>query len=436
MSFAFVLFTGPEGYILLEWKKCLFFVAATLIWLLVLACGICFGCGKSFAHSSDNIRDFLLLAFIAVCVVSTLRSSGPLILPQSDGRYNSLLIYCLYALVILGVAHVGNAEKPLLYAFAIAYSICCLIAIMQLLGYNPLELFPNHLNYYAPFVQEMAPFLGTVGNIDLFSALHCLGIPMSAAYLILGRSKSRALFLIPLSLGLVCMLRIQVASGMLALLSTAILFSAVLPPLLNRRYGWFSNINERGRFLVGAVPAAVLLIGMAAVLRAYPFSSGTLSELHQLMNGQVLDEFGSSRIAIWKNTMQIIRKYPVWGVGAGELGNVLTVQFSRYSQSLGFLVEQGVDDAHNEYLHHMASFGILGFLPLFLLQLRTAFLFFETRAFRRTECIILACGYFCYMVQAFFNIGSCITTPLICIVWGMLLNSFQGSETADARIFS
>lgn len=373
----------------------------------------------------------MLLAFMAVCLISTLLSSRPRILPKADGRHNVLLTYCLYALVVLASAHFGDAEKSLLYAFAAAYSICCMIAVIQLLGYNPLGLFPNHLNYYDPFVREIAPFLGTVGNIDLLSALHCLGIPMSAAYLVLGRGKSRALFLIPLSLGLVCMFWVRVASGILALLSTAMLFSVFLPSLLNRRYGCFSNISERRRFFAGAVPMALLLAGVLTALRFYPFSSGTPYELHQLLNGKISDEFGSGRIAIWKDVMRVIRQHPVLGTGPGVLGDRLTVHFSRYSQALGYVVENGVDDAHNEYLHHLASFGILGTLPLFLLQLRTAFLYIKTGAYRRTDCVVLSSGCFCCMVQAFFNISSCITTPLICIVWGLLLGAVQSGINQD-----
>lgn len=428
MSFVFVLFTGPEGYILLEWKKCVFFVAATVIWLFALLCGTLFGRGEHSFRRNCKTEDVLLLAFMAVCVISTLLSPRPLFLPKADGRHNVLLTYCLYALVVLASAHCGNAEKSLLCAFAAAYSICCLIAVIQLLGYNPLELFPNHLNYYDPFVQEMAPFLGTVGNIDLLSALHCLAIPMSAAYLTLGRGKGRALFLVPLSLGLACMFWVRVASGILAVLSTAVLFSVFLPSVLNQRYGWFSNVDERRRILFGAVPAAVLLIGVLTALRLYPFSGGTLYELHQLINGQVSDEFGSGRIAIWKDVLRIIRRHPVLGTGPGVLGDVLAVHFSRYSQALGYLVEQGVDDAHNEYLHHLASFGISGALPLFLLQLRTGFLYIKTGAYRHVDCVVLSSGCFCCMVQAFFNIGSCITTPLICIVWGLLLGAVRSRE--------
>ena len=425
MSFVFVLFTGPEGYILLEWKKCLFFTAATAAWLVSLLCGALSGRGERSFVRKFTIEDILLLAFMAACVISTLLSPGPLFLPKAGGQCNALLTYCLYALVILAAARCGSTEKSLLYTFAAAYSICCLLAVIQLLGYNPLELFPNHLNYYEPFVQEMAPFLGTVGNIDLFSALHCLAIPMSAAYLALGRGRSRALFLIPLSLGLVCMFWVRVASGILAVLLTAMLFSVFLPSALNKRYGCFSSLGERRRLLLGAAPAAAALVGILAALRFYPFSSGTLYELHQLINGQVSDEFGSRRIAIWKDVVRVIGQHPVWGTGPGALGDVLTVRFSRYSQALGALVENGVDDAHNEYLHHLASFGLLGTLPLFLLQLRTAFLFLRTGAYRHTECVVLAGGCFCYMVQAFFNIGSCITTPLICIVWGLLLGAVR-----------
>ena len=425
MASLFPLFTGPEGYILLEWKKCLFFVFSTGIWLLALTGGIVCGRGKDLVRPGRNTQELLLIWFVAACALSTLLSPWAMYLPASGGRYNTLLTYFLYALVMFGVSRFGRAKQYLLYVFLAAYSICCLIALIQLLGGNPLDLFPNHLNYYDPFVREMAPFLGTLGNIDLFSALHCLALPMSVVWLVMGHQKNRALGLIPLALGLLCVLWVQVASGILALVVSACLFLAFLPALLYQRYGYFAKTGKRNRLLLGVIPVLGLLAAMLIVLKAYPFSGGTLSELHQILNGQISDTFGSSRIAIWKNTLQVISAHPLLGVGPGALGNVLTVHFSRYSDVLGCLVETGVNDAHNEYLHYLASFGILGFLPLFLLQLRTAILFLRVKAYRYNECLVLGAGCFCYMVQAFFNIGTCITTPMICIVWGLLLGSIQ-----------
>lgn len=425
MASLFLLFTGPEGYILLEWKKCLFFVLSTGIWLLVLMGGIICSHGKVLTRPGHKSQELLLIWFMMACALSTLLSPWAIYLPASGGQYNTLLTYCLYALVMFGVARFGRANQYLLYVFLAAYSICCLIALIQLLGCNPLDLFPNHLNYYDPFVQETAPFLGTMGNIDLFSALHCLAIPMSVVWLVMGHKKTRGIGLIPLVLGFLCVLWAHVASGILALTVSACLFLAFLPTLLYQRYGYFSKTGKRNRLLLGVIPVLGLLAAMLIVLKAYPFSSGTLSELHQILNGQISDTFGSGRIAIWKNTLQVISAHPLLGVGPGALGNVLTVHFSRYSEILGYLVEAGVNDAHNEYLHHLASFGALGFLPLFLLQLQTAILFLRVKAYRYNECLVLGAGCFCYMVQAFFNIGTCITTPMICIVWGLLLGCIQ-----------
>lgn len=425
MASVFLLFTGPEGYILLEWKKCLFFFISTGTWLFILTVGIVHSRGKALVRPGYKTQELLLLWFMTACTLSTLLSPWAMVLPAPGGQYNTLLTYCLYALVILGAARFGRAKQYLLYIFLAAYSICCLIALIQLLGYNPLNLFPNHLNYYDPFVQETEPFLGTTGNIDLFSALHCLALPMSVVWLVMGNKRSRGLGLIPLALGLLCVFRVRVASGILALVIWAGLFLAILPALLYQRYGYFSQTGGRNRLLLGVIPVLVLFAGGLIVLKTYPFSGGTLSELHQILNGQISDTFGTSRIAIWKNTLQVISEHPLLGVGPGVLGNVLTVHFSRYSEVLGYLLEAGVDDAHNEYLHHLACFGVLGFFPLFLLQIHTAILFFRDKAYRHNECLVLGAGCFCYMAQAFFNISTCIMTPMICIAWGLLLGCIR-----------
>jgi O-antigen ligase len=322
---------------------------------------------------------------------------------------------------LLGVSRYGSAKDKYLYAFGVSYTLCCLIVLVQLLGYNPLGLYPNNLNYYDPFVQETGKFLGTVGNIDLHSALSCLAIPMMCAICVCGSSRRRFLLLIPASLGLASVAASGVASGVLALAVTAVVFvpiSVIFLHCRNKGMQAATVVSERS-FRRRVVTVAFLAVA-AALLAIYfwPGEGDTMSELRSLLHGEISDSYGSRRILIWKNVLNVIKDHPIFGVGSDSLESVLDVRFTRYSEVLGETITAAVDNAHNEYLQLLASFGLFGFLPLMAAQAVTWV--HILRYWRISRLITLICpGLLCYLVQAFFNIGLCITTPLFCIFWAL-----------------
>ena len=420
MVTAFPLFTGLDGYIRLNEKKFVFFAVCTVCWALFL----CFqtalrlaGRGRLFIRPAA----WLMLSFMGACVISTILSPEASVLSISTGRCDGLLTYLLYGCIFLGVSRFGTEKESYIYAFGASYTICSLIVLAQLYGYNPLSLYPNGLTYYEPFVQETGRFLGTVGNIDLFSALSCLAIPIMCSGCVNGAGRRRFLLLMPAALGLICVVSISVAAGVFALIITAVVFFPALVTDLYRRNlvrSDLGGLSER-TLRCGAVVIAVL--ASAAAITAIYFWSGdgvTIRELQSMLHGEVRGSFGSSRVLIWENVLEVIRKHPLFGIGPDCLGNIMDVRFTRYSAALGETLVTTVDNAHNEYLQILVSFGLCGFLPLAAAQVLSWTHIIHNR--RKNRVISLICpGLFCYMVQAFFNLGLCITTPIFCVFWAL-----------------
>ena len=84
----------------------------------------------------------------------------------------------------------------------------------------------------------------------------------------------------------------------------------------------------------------------------------------------------NGRIDIWKNSLKIVKKYPVFGVG---YDNLYLAYPNKQKESVVFSITNSavskndlrgnviVDNAHNMYLNALVSSGILGVIPFIIL---------------------------------------------------------------------
>ncbi|HRG58391.1 MAG TPA: O-antigen ligase family protein [Bacteroidia bacterium] len=69
----------------------------------------------------------------------------------------------------------------------------------------------------------------------------------------------------------------------------------------------------------------------------------------------------TSRIIIWKHSVDIIKNNLVFGVGTGDVKDVLKSEYNK--QTEGQLIEKQLN-AHNQYLQTSIAFGLIGFFIL------------------------------------------------------------------------
>ena len=424
----FPLFTGLGGYLYLDWKKYSLFGLVTGLWLLLLAVRGVILLARGARPGRPKLFTLFLALFLLSALASTLLSPYGSFLSVRYERYEGMLSWFFYCAILLGAARFGRAGLPMLAAFTGAYCLCCLTALLQLCGLDPLGLYPPGMNYYSPVVQETGRFLGPLGNIDIFSACHCLAVPLFLSLLLLRRERLRFLLLPALLLGLLCQVWAGVASGLLALALTLLL---VFPYLLVRRYE-----EARGKRLPRLLLFSgvfLLLLGILAVYAApVPASAGTLHELHCVLHGELREEFGSHRIQIWREVWRVFRRWPWAGIGPDSLEHYLSIRFERYSEALGELLTVYVTNAHNEYLQFLVSFGIRGCLPAAAAGAAAlAGVLRERRPSLLRRCLFP--GLFCYMIQAFFNIGSFMVAPLFFLGCGLALAPAPEAEGPGAR---
>lgn len=480
MLAVFPLFTGFHGYTQVTLSKYIFFVAVTVLWIAAILLGkIKLILRKNVSRPSPVV--LFILIYLFFCCISAVLSPYKSSVLLGEGRYDGLVTTLLCVSIFLGISVFARPKPGYIYAAAISMSINCIVAILQLLGYNPLYLFPGNYTYYDAGIKFTSIFIGTIGNADLFSAFLCLTLPMVSVYYI--TAKNRRLLLLPaIAISALCLFSCGVSGGILALavcmlvgapfvitngsrlrraLEVALVFcfSLFIAFSLKAVKGTsgisldFSFGNRAALVSVLFVCLVILRIALrkcefkektlsylfaglsigsviAGLIATYLWhgTEGTIYELSQTMHGNLDDKFGSSRILIWRNAIKLVPGHLLLGSGPGTLPLRLNVNFSRFVAETGKTLSSTVDNAHNEYLGILVNTGLISLLSYMasqVISLKKAAKSAKTSGL----CCCLACSLLCYWVQAFFGLGLFLVSPVMWLIWGLLVSSIKNVKT-------
>ena len=460
----FPLFPGFQGYGNITFAKYAFFLAATGLWLAALA--VLRLRDRRAPEPPDSVG-WVALALLGVTAASWLCSPWRAKSLLGAGRYDGLVSAALYLLICFCLARHTRPKRRHAAALAAGLGLCCALGVIQLLGGNPLGLFPKGVGYYDTGLLYSGAYLGTIGNTNILDAALALAIPLCAALWI---TEGNPLWLPPLLpmgfvvlraggggikaallgaglLGLPLLLtergRVRRALRLLALgcgvaalsfalqtdypgrrlrlgfslaglplgllLAAALLLALSLIPWPKR------EPTPRTRRRCFALLSALLLLGGLTALWFWPGKQGTLWELRQILHGAGEEGFGSSRIRIWRDCLALVPGRWLLGGGPGTLALRLNIHFSRVAPETGALLESYVDNAHNLYLGELVNCGVLGLLgtlALFALALR--------RGLRRDGLFpAFALALIGGLIHALFGLGLCLSEPLFWSILGL-----------------
>jgi len=466
MLLIFPLLTGFSGYANITFSKYLFFAIITLLWLMSLI----FFAVLSGVYPSLKTKLWLpCTAFMLICTISAVFSDH---FPETiigAGRYDGLVTQLLCAGIFLGIAAFAKPKAHYFVLCGISAGLCCIIAIFQLFDINIFHLFPNDYSYYDAHTKYTGEFLGTMGNVDILSAYLCMCIPIFFSLLINARKSYELLFIIPLFLSSFILIAASTAAGFAALVgwailfvpaictdmrkfSRALIFGAVIILGAAAALAFSGRVGENdfsfsfalsgyslALIVLAAVclvfsliawlisnrcdfsPCSVLYLAAATAVMAfliivwgYDGSEGILYEFSQILHGNFDDSFGSSRILIWRTTLDAVSQKPLLGHGPDVLPLITNIEFSRYVPQTGETLTTFVDNAHNIYLGYLAGIGIIG-LICFLFTVGSAFLPLHRSHF--STAIFGACA--AYLIHSFFGLGLCLVSPIFWLFLGL-----------------
>lgn len=385
----YLLYPGRGGYQTItaqKWSAYLLitgvYIAAMLLLHLELAIvGAARLPAPTMLRKTLGLPQKFILLYLFATVLSTLFSEFRQTALWGGGRCEGLAAIALYCLSFLLVSAYGQPKRWMLWLYAAAISVNCVLCLLQFAGLNPLHLYPEGMNYYGANTQYAGEFLGTVGNADILSAVLSLSIPAFwAAILRMKGCRERYFLLIPLALCLVVLLRAFVAGGILGV-TGAVVLSA---PLM-------TDDKRRRKWALICVIAALI----AAAAAVYCFGSRMCSFLYEaseLMHGRWDNRFGTGRIYNWRNVIQLVPEHLLLGGGPDTLGLRTDAAFERYDETLGILIHSAIDTAHNEYLNILVNQGLLALLSYLAALLASAIHWVRRGALRLCGARLLHSG--------------------------------------------
>ena len=361
------------------------------------------------------------LAYLLFALVSTLLSPCRQEAFYNKVSHENLVTQGCYVLIFLAVSRWGRLTKRSPWVFFATLSALLLVSLLQLMNGNPLGLFPGKYTYYSAYVQENGPFLGTIGNVDLYSALMSLALPICLVCAAVCFRKDRGpsqglraaggiLCLVLFGAGLYCMVKTKVLCGLVGLAAGGLLAALVLIPR-----------SRRGRWLaLGWL--ALAGVGFAVFLWFYSGSFRFFRELHLLLHGQVSDRFGSGRFYIWRQMLERLRSDPhqlLFGSGPDTVRTTGLQPFVRYNEAGQIVKTARITDAHCLPLHILYCEGVFALLA-WLALLACVLVPWFRRGGGSVGEKALGAGLLCFLIAMLFSFSSVIIMPFFWLALGLL----------------
>lgn len=139
----------------------------------------------------------------------------------------------------------------------------------------------------------------------------------------------------------------------------------------------------------------------------------TKNETSNIVKGDFNGNYGTGRMEVWKQTIEVVPKYALHGIGIDNFANVLDGKPITRGDSF-------YDKAHNEYLQILITMGIfslISYLCLHFIMLKNGI----RNAFKSKK-VYLILPVIGYLIQAQFNISTVEVAPFFYIGLGLLVD--------------
>lgn len=358
-------------------------------------------------------KDILLLIFAALIFTSTMLSSNfKTSILGTKKRYEGMLTLFTYILIYFCTKKFLNYKNKnnLLKVLYVIYISICILGVLQY--YIKI---PNQ-NLYPIFNKGVC---GTFGNTNFIGSFLSLGIPaFTTLYIVKGKKIS---FITSL-LVFFCLIACGARSSWVAFAVFVFILLIYLIKMKNKEY----------------LKRTAILFVCFALIFTYLFtakSSFVRTKVNAISNDVktasvqgINEKMGSSRIQIWRITTNLIKKYPIFGIGTDNLKNSLHRNMTDDYEEFIKRTNSTIDKAHNEYLQIAATLGIPA-LVIYLVFIVLVLKGKEKQIFNNLNIFIIYSSIICYLVQAFFNISTIGVAPLFWFALGLIDNKMINKDS-------
>jgi O-antigen ligase/Tfp pilus assembly protein PilF len=290
-----------------------------------------------------------------------------------------LLAYLCVLLIVAGypleTAVGGGQEQTFIAAIALAVLVSALLAGLA----GAVSLFAGHRAAADAAAMVARRAQGTFRNPDHFADYLVLAFPIAVVGVLsprslMGRRWAESFAVFSAMAAVVCIVGVMISLSRGAWLAGLVGSAALVFASLRREKPGAPDEGQ-GVMVRRAAIAGCLLFLLALIVAGAP--AGKIGE--RLSETANHDESVLDRISVWRDSIGIVRDFPLLGVGLGGWPEI----FSRYDSEpwdpIYFWRE-----THNDYLQLLEEAGIIGFL------LAGWILLSQARALRRARAVVPA----------------------------------------------
>ncbi len=410
--------------------------------------------------------DWFFVVFLAAGIAASLLSGyAANAVIAHDNRYQGIVTMLLYGALFLALRRYGHFTPALRFFMLFAYVIVCTLGILNQLQLDPL----GYISALIP--SDHSRFTSTIGNIGFYGAYCVLLFPIPLSLFLRARKRrASALYAAITLIGLFGTMAASTESSLMGLLTALLILPMLCPDEHTLKRYFYTlpalilamqlyahtvlafdgySLSRLTRLLLSyPLWAAALAVTVILALLARKWTAEGVLRVKRAYQIVLFSLLGAGIAAIvlinlfFADAMPpLIAKYavitPEWGTDRGRIWQgmmKLEADFSPMQLAIGggsgcvarwdiehrLFADAIIDSAHNEYLHYLATHGIIG-LAAYLAFIGSS----VSRGLKRgddlTRCYV--CGCIAYAVQATVNIAQPFTTPMFLALMFLLPSS-------------
>lgn len=349
-------------------------------------------------------KDVLIIIFAILIFISTMLSSHlDISIFGNKGRNDGMLALFAYIIIYLCSKRFFKYKnnKTLLVILYILYIFVCTLGVVQYIG--------NYIDFSKLKILSHG-VKGTFGNTNFMGNFVSMGIPV---FVMMYIQKDKKLSFITSLLVFFCIIACGARSGWVAFFVFTVMLGAYLIQTKNKEYFKRTVIL----YISFSLIFTFLLLAPNGFVKNK--INAMKNDVTTVTTQGVTGKLGSSRIQIWRITVDLIKKYPIFGVGTDNLKYGIAENITEESLDFMIRTETHIDKAHNEYLQYAVTLGIpamIIYLVWVVFILKDHIKEIETSNVK----LILYFVIISYLVQAFFNISTIGIAPLFFFALGLL----------------
>lgn len=449
----------------------------------------------SSAFLKFSFTDWAMIAFLVVCIISTLfsKQTTDALYGSLNGRNNGLVLMVFYVGIYFVITRCYYYMEYVFVALAAGSAIIYLLSVLNFCYIDPLGMYTQ----LDPSTIE--DFTSTIGNKNLMSSFICVMMPVVITMSVhTKKTMYRIIYLVSSALGFMALMTADSDSGILGigvflvvmliwysrrisrlkryfLCLTVMLASAKIlrffTLILTQSFGCKTKEIDQFQKLFVESNIGFVLIGISAVItgllyfidikkpnlilsKAVPivlgslFAAAVIAVISAVIYFSCFDtetdlggftsilrfneRWGTHRGFMWIKSFEIFGDFSFLQKLFGTGPDTYFYAFAPYFGELSKFGDTSTNAAHNEYLNYLITIGATGLIAYLSVVVGTIARAVK-KSFSNPLSIVCVSAVICYSVQAVVNIAQPITTPLF-ILFVALTEAVSRSKTDSTQL--